>query len=155
MVKKTDQTLLDQWLTSLPANVREALNLTSELIENFASNVQVAEALNQLAFRRAVDSTIDPDMSELDVSMRLSLALKANNSAVKLKRQRLEALRDFEGVQDAPRPINVVYTLKLTEVEDRIKRLRALGYENEAIKLEDEVHERRLSKYKAEEGVDE
>ena len=155
MVKKNDQTLLDQWLSSLPPNVREALTLTSDLIENFASNVQVAEALNQLAFRRAVDATIDPDMTELDVSMRLSLALKANNSAAKLKRQRLEALRDFEGVQDAPRPINVNYTLKLTEVEERIKRLRALGYENEATKLEDELHERRLAKYRAEEGVDE
>lgn len=154
MVKKNDQTLMDQWMETLPPHVREALTLTSDLLENFASNVQVADALNQLAFRRAVDATIDPDMPEIDVAMRMSMAIKANSTAAKLKRARLDALREFEHVQDAPKPINVEYTIKITEVEDRIKRLRALGYENEAVKLEDELHERRLAKYKAEEDVE-
>jgi hypothetical protein len=148
MAKPNDDTLIDEWLASLPRNVREALDLTSSLMENFASNVQIAEALNQICFRRAVDATIDPDLSELDVSMRMSMALKSNGMAAKLKRQRLEVLREFDHVQDVPKPMNVEYTLKLTDVEERIRRLRALGYDAEADKLQTELVDRNLMENK-------
>jgi hypothetical protein len=144
LVKRNDETLMQEWLESLPRNVREALDLTSSLMENFASNVQIAEALNQLCFRRAVDATIDPELSEIDVSMRLAMALKSNTLASKLKRQRLEVLRDFDHVQDVPKPMNVNYTLRLTEVEERIRRLRALGYDAEADRMEQELVQRNL-----------
>lgn len=144
MAKPSSDTLVTEWLASLPKNVREALELTNSLMENFATNVQVAEALNQLCFRRAVDATIDPELSEMDVAMRLSMAIKSNSTAAKLKKQRLEVLRDFEHVQDAPQPIAVNYNLRLTDVEDRIARLRALGYEAQAASLEQELVDRGL-----------
>jgi hypothetical protein len=91
-----------------------------------------------------VDATIDPELSEIDVSMRLAMALKSNTLASKLKRQRLEVLRDFDHVQDVPKPMNVNYTLRLTEVEERIRRLRALGYDAEADRMEQELVQRNL-----------
>jgi hypothetical protein len=144
MVKPTDDTLLQQWLESLPPNVREALTLTSDLIENFASNAQIAEALNQLAFRRAVDGMIDPDLTEIDVSMRMTMALKANRLAAQIKQQRLEVLREFDHVQDVPKPMSVEYNVRLTDVDERIRRLRALGFENKAAMLEQELADRNL-----------
>jgi len=141
---RDDTQLMDQWLRSLPPAVREALATTQNLLENFSSNVQIAEALNQICFRRAVDATLDEDLTEIDVSMRMAMALKSNNQAAKLKQQRLEVLRDFDHVQDVPKPINVEYTLRITEMTDQVDRLRALGRHADADKLEQDMQRRGL-----------
>jgi hypothetical protein len=142
---KDDNALMARWLETLPPAVREALVITHDLLENFASNVQIAEALNQVCFRRAIDATLDSDLTEIDVAMRMAMALKSNGQAAKLKQQRLEVMREFEHVQDVPKPIAITYNLRMTEMDERIRRLRALGYDNEADKIEAEITARGLT----------
>lgn len=130
--------LSDQWLAGLDPHLQEMIIIASGSLEDFASNVRAADVLALLSFRRAMDAVNNPQgLSETEVSARIELARKTNAQAALVKAQRLEMMDKFENISDVPQPASVEYVVVSAPARQQIERLRALGYEKEAVLMEE------------------
>lgn len=137
----------DRWLQSLPASVRDLLEMTPTQMNDFSDNVRMGDFLSKLAFSRVVeameqnkkaaaqvveldDSPImdQPEMiSDGEINYRLSLAMKANEASAKLKEQRVALLDKYSDVSDIPVPIPIEFHVVESTPEQQRARLKALG----------------------------
>lgn len=138
------------WLDTLSPDIRAALDVADDVLNDFAGSVRMAEALARLAFRRAVQGVSqdsneyvelgDEDnyegITEYDINARMNVALRANAEAAKIKELRLQMLEKFEDVVDQPKPANIRFNVVETPKEDQVARLRAIGFYKEAEELE-------------------
>jgi len=115
----------NRWFLSLPLEVQLALTLTDSLLTDFASNVRMAEALNRICFKQAVE---DEEQSP----ERFKIAIRANEVSARMKEQRLCMIDKYADKVELPTPANINFTVIETPKEMQIERLRTLGYYKEA-----------------------
>lgn len=137
------------WRQSLPDYVKDILDVADDYLNDFAGNVRIAEALNELCFKRAVEGIVaqeneevefgaysSPSLNEEDMFHRFKLALQANKDSAAVKAKRLEMIDKYEDVNDIPRPILMRFETVEAPRENQIERLKALGFYEEAEELE-------------------
>jgi len=116
--------MLEQWIATLPEEVREIMLLAGETIEKFDGDVRMMSVLASLAFKRAVDS--EAQRTSLEPKEQTELLKVAGNlirGAAKLKEQRLDVIDKFDNISDLPAPANLQY---MTITESPVGQVRRL-----------------------------
>lgn len=118
------------------------LEATGDTFSDFAGHVKMAQALSKVAFKRAMDASLNPwtqpDATEAPsadaeeaANERLALAIRANESATKLMAQRLEMQDKYKLVERAPMPMAIRLNVVHVDKEEQERRL-ALARPNRA-----------------------
>lgn len=131
----------ERWLSTLPKQVREALEMSPAQMNDFSDNVRMADYLTRLAFGRVVEAleenkqqvvelgpVKEPEpISSAEVNARLALALKANEASAALKEKRIALIDKYESVNDIPIPANIEFHVVESTPEQQKARLKAIG----------------------------
>ena len=95
----------DRWFKSLPQDIQNVMTQTDELLSDFAGNVRMAEALNRICFLRVIENStpIDGETPFFN-SKDMSVAVRANEAAARMKEQRIRMLDEFSDRVEKPTP---------------------------------------------------
>lgn len=125
--------VLNAWLDSLPPDAREIIMLARSNVERLDGNVQMADALATLAFKRAVEagSGVSGLTPKETVDM-LKVAGGLVATAANLKEQRIRLNDEFKGILDLPKPANLEYRVVEASPIEQIRRLVAMDMRSQA-----------------------
>lgn len=125
--------VLNAWLESLPPDAREIIMLARTNIERLDGNVQMADALATLAFKKAVEG--GTGVSGLTPKEQVDMLKTAGgliNIASQLKEQRIRLNDEFKGILDLPKPANLEYLVVQASPTEQIRRLIAMDMRQQA-----------------------
>lgn len=151
-----------EWLLKLPPGVAEMLEATGDTHSDFAGHVKMAQALAKITFQRAVEAAVSAEpivepnpwaqgndegkdkkgQDDEVANARLTLAIRANESATRLMEQRLALQDKYKLVERTPLPMAIrLNVVKVAKAEGERRLAMARGSERAPVPLEEHTVE--------------
>lgn len=125
--------VLNKWMESLPDDAREIIMLARTNIERLDGNVQMADALATLAFKKAIEAGSGmAEMTTRDQVEVFKVAGALVNISSQLKEQRIRLNDEFKGILDLPKPASLEYRVVESSITEQIRRMIAMDMRQQA-----------------------